>query len=147
MTVLASGIILYRAGTPRQEPTLLLLHNGATGHWGFPKGRRDDSDAHEVATALREVQEETGYADLTLHPAFRCSIEYVVRGSDDEGRSKRVVYFLAEAPPGDPQLSVEHDAFRWADARELAELLAFAQLRDLAHHALASIPRPPVPRR
>jgi len=146
MTVLASGIILYRAGTLQQDPKLLLLRHASTGHWGFPKGRRDPGDEHEVATAEREVQEETGYSGLQLHPSFRATIEYVVRRRRDAGQSKRVVYFLAEAPPGDPRLSAEHDAFVWADARELAGRLVFAQMRDLAHHALACIPRPAAPR-
>jgi len=140
MTVLASGIILYRAPTRLVEPRLLLLRNTDNGQWGFPKGRRDPDDAHELVTARREVQEETGYVDLALHPEFRRTLEYRVEGAEDYGRRKRVVYFLASAPEGEPTLSAEHDAAMWADRRALQTAFAYGQLRDLAFHALLSIP-------
>lgn len=134
MTVLATGIILYRL-LP-DGPRLLLLRNRDNGHWGFPKGRREDDDEHEVATALREVAEETGYAALRLDPDWRRELEYVVRGTSDDGRRKRVTYFLALAPAHEPALSPEHDAHDWADAAQADALLPFGQLRDLAREAL-----------
>ncbi len=141
MTVLASGIILYRPPTPREDPRLLLLRNADNGNWGFPKGRRDPDDAHELVTAFREVREETGYDELDLHPLFRRTIEYRVEGTEDDGRWKRVVYFLACAPAPEPVLSPEHAEHLWADRAALYDLLAFGQLRDLAFHALLAIPR------
>jgi len=84
---------------------VLLLRNRRSGQWGFPKGRRDPEDSHEVSTALREVAEETGYSRLALHPRFRAEIDYIVRQRNEEPFDKRVVYFLAEAPAGDPVLS------------------------------------------
>lgn len=134
MTTLASGIILYRReGT---DLRLLLLRNRGTGHWGFPKGRRDAADAHEVDTALREVLEETGYEALSLHPAFRVELSYLVRGQ--QPYPKRVTYFLAEAPAREPALSEEHDRLHWAAAHEIDGLLQHGQLRDLARAALAA---------
>ena len=133
MTTLASGIILYRRDGSGVR--LLLLRNRDTGNWGFPKGRRDAGDAHEVHTALREVHEETGYQELVLHADFRVQLAYVVRGSDPY--SKRVTYFLAEAPAREPALSEEHDQLRWAAAPEIEDLLVHGQLRDLARAALA----------
>jgi 8-oxo-dGTP pyrophosphatase MutT (NUDIX family) len=54
----------------RPEPTVLLTVRTAhlTSHSGqvaLPGGRQDEHDANEVATALREAQEEVG-----LHPQF-----------------------------------------------------------------------------
>ena len=136
MTVLASGILLYRRAP--DGPRLLLLRNRDAGHWGFAKGRRDPADTHEVSCALREVGEETGYTEVALHPGFRAELEYLVR-NDGEPYPKRVVYFLAEAPDAEPVLSEEHEEHRWADAREAAELLNFGQLQDLAAHAFAAL--------
>ena len=137
MTVLAAGVILHRAGP--HGPTVLLLRNRDNGHWGLPKGRRDAEDVHEVATALREVEEETGWRLAQLDAEFRVELEYVVRGTADDGRRKRVVYFLAPSPAEEPRLSEEHEDFRWAHADELAELLAYAQLREVAARALARL--------
>ena len=136
MTTLASGIILYRragAGT-----LILLLRNRSTGHWGFAKGRRDASDAHEVHTAQREVLEETGYADLVLHPAFRVELSYLVRDPANP-YPKRVVYFLAEAPAHEPTLSDEHDRAAWAGPDEAVHLLVHGQMQDLARAAFAAL--------
>ncbi len=140
MTVLASGIILYRPPTASGDPRLLLLRNADNGHWGFPKGRRDPADAHELVTAFREVHEETGYAALSLHPNFRRCIEYRVQGTEDNGRLKRVSYFLACAPQAEPLLSPEHSELTWAGRHELYELLTYGQVRDLAFDALLAIP-------
>jgi len=133
MTCLASGIILYRreGGAVR----LLLLRNRDGGHWGFAKGRRAPEDAHEVHTALREVQEETGFTAIGLHPGFRRELEYQARSPGGEPYAKRVVYFLAEAPPGEPTLSSEHDRATWATAEEADSLLRHEQLRRLARAA------------
>ncbi|MCB9898981.1 MAG: NUDIX domain-containing protein [Planctomycetes bacterium] len=134
-TIRASGVILFRLrdGVPR----VLLLRNRDNGMWGFPKGRRDPDDPHEVATALREVTEETGYTGLALDLQFREVVEYVSRGSADEGRRKRVTYFLAEAPAHEPTLSDEHVEAQWADREAVRTALAYEQLRDLALHVLA----------
>jgi 8-oxo-dGTP pyrophosphatase MutT (NUDIX family) len=138
MTTYASGIILYRRedGAVR----LLLLRNRDNRHWGFAKGRRDRADEHEVATALREVAEETGFRELALHGAFRRELEYTVRQAGGAAAyHKRVVYFLAEAPAGEPALSAEHDEALWADAALLQTHLAYGQLRDLARAALQEL--------
>jgi bis(5'-nucleosidyl)-tetraphosphatase len=134
MTTLASGIILYRLQGP--DARLLLLRHRDTGHWGFPKGRRDATDAHEVHTALREVLEETGYERLALHPGFRVELAYLVRDPANP-YPKRVTYFLAEAPAEEPRLSDEHDGALWASAQEAEMLLGHGQLKDLARTALA----------
>jgi 8-oxo-dGTP pyrophosphatase MutT (NUDIX family) len=155
MTVLASGILLYRPATRVDDARILLLRNRDNGQWGFPKGRRDPDDAHEIVTAIREVREETAYEGLVLHPTFRRSIEYRVEGTEDNGRWKRVAYFLARAPAHEPILSAEHSEFSWSDRQTLYERLAYGQLRDLAFHAILAIPRedgpqpaptPPAPR-
>ncbi|MGQ0551600.1 MAG: bis(5'-nucleosyl)-tetraphosphatase [Planctomycetota bacterium] len=145
MTSYASGILLYRLqrqsapdGAVSLRPALLLLRSADTGNWGFAKGRRDPEDAHEVATALREVREETGYTGLTLQPCFRAELHYLVRDPDGD-YPKQVVYFLAEAPAGEPVLSHEHDAALWTELSEALQRLAFDQLRDLVRLAFRTL--------
>jgi 8-oxo-dGTP pyrophosphatase MutT (NUDIX family) len=135
MTCLASGIILYR-----RDPSglrLLVLRNAEHRAWGFAKGRRLEGDAHEVENALREVHEETGYEGLALHPGFRAEVDYVVRDADGE-YGKRVVYFLAEAPADEPNLSHEHEEILWIAPDAIDATLPYGQLRDLARAALAA---------
>jgi 8-oxo-dGTP pyrophosphatase MutT (NUDIX family) len=136
MTTLASGIILFRREGAAAR--LLLLRNRRSGHWGFPKGRRDAADEHEVHTALRELREETGYEAVALHPAFRVELSYLVRGAPAP-YPKRVSYFLAEAPARKPALSEEHDRATWAAPEQAEALLAHAQMRDLARAAFAVV--------
>lgn len=136
MTTLASGIILYRREAAGAR--LLLLRNRDSGHWGFPKGRRDADDAHEVHTALRELREETGWSEVALHPGFRVELSYLVR-DPAAPYPKRVTYFLAEAPAGEPELSEEHDRAAWAAPPEAEQLLLHGQMKDLARAAFAAI--------
>jgi 8-oxo-dGTP diphosphatase len=140
MTCLASGIVLYRHDA--SGPHLLVLRNRVHGQWGFAKGRRAPQDEHEVHTALREVAEETGFTGLRLHHEFRMEIAYTVAAPDGTAGSKRVAYFLAEAPPGEPVLSREHDELRWISPSEIAGHLRHAALRQVADAALAAAVRP-----
>jgi 8-oxo-dGTP pyrophosphatase MutT (NUDIX family) len=111
----------------------------AGGRWGFAKGRRDPGDAHEIATAIREAREETGYSGLSLHGDFRVEIEYVVRGDGTDDYRKRVAYFLAPAPDTDPVLSDEHDRHVWASELQAVGLIRYGQLRDLARAVFGAL--------
>jgi len=135
--VLAAGIILYRADAG--PPRILLLRDRRRGTWGLPKGRRDPTDGDDdLATARREVAEETGYRAVALVDGFREELAYTVR--DDGARyDKRVVYFLGRAPAHEPHLSGEHDDLTWATLRDALDLLAYGQIRDLARRAFAAI--------
>ncbi len=140
MTCLACGIVLYRRDDGAVR--LLLLRNAETGLWGFAKGRREPDDAHEIATALREVREETGFEVAALHGGFRHVIEYAVRDDDGESYPKRVTYFLAEAPRQAPRLSDEHSAAAWVDGDEALARVQFGTLKDLVRAALTALDAP-----
>ncbi len=58
---------------------VLLVQDAKSKKWGFPKGHREETDMSDIATAQREVEEETGIPPTSYtiyeHP-FR-----VIRGS------------------------------------------------------------------
>ena len=69
---------------------VIIQHLG--GHWGFPKGHMEPGES-ETATALREIQEETGVS-ARLIAGFRIEEQYLL--PNKPGVTKQVVYFLAE---------------------------------------------------
>lgn len=80
MNYSGAGIILF---TP--DFRVLLVQDAKTKKWGFPKGHREEGDESDVATAQREVLEETGIAPTSYtfyeHPfrIIRGSSSYVFR--------------------------------------------------------------------
>jgi len=87
----------------------LLLQNA--GRWDFPKGRVEKGES-ELQTVMREVEEETGIADITLVKGFRKVVEYFYRR---EGKNihKQVVYLLAVTAWDAVRISFEHQDFGW----------------------------------
>ena len=50
--------------------TTLLVNDTRSQKWGFPKGHREDTDANDLETSVREVREETGLTseDYRVYP-------------------------------------------------------------------------------
>ena len=78
---------------------LVCQHSGHHG-WVFPKGFIGDKIAGESkeATALREVEEETGIIGKIIEPVTPITYWYEM---DGEKHQKTVYYFLMEALGGD----------------------------------------------
>ena len=56
--------------------TTLLVNDARTNKWGFPKGHREDTDASDLETSVREMREETGLTieDYVIFPeSFKVS--------------------------------------------------------------------------
>jgi 8-oxo-dGTP pyrophosphatase MutT (NUDIX family) len=122
--VLAAGGIVHRR-TGKGQPRILLVHRPRYGDWSLPKGKADPGEDLED-TALREVEEETG---------FRCRLGSevgLIRYRDSRGRPKEVRYWLMDPKeetgftPND-----EIDAIRWCSPREAARLLSYDHDRRL----------------
>ena len=65
----AVGIIpVYKQG----DRFLFCLVKHADGHWGFPKGHKEEGESDEGA-ALRELREETGIGAGQMGPDKRYS--------------------------------------------------------------------------
>jgi phosphohistidine phosphatase SixA/8-oxo-dGTP pyrophosphatase MutT (NUDIX family) len=119
----ASGAVLWRPGSfvgtsldAEPEPEIALIHRPRYGDWSFPKGKAEPGE-HPVLTAVREVEEETGYPSALGRRLP--STEYEVLG-----RPKRVKYWAARAADGGvfaPNLEV--DALAWMPAAAARERL------------------------
>jgi len=104
------------------------VHRPRYNDWSFPKGKRDGKEDDEQ-TALREVEEETG---------FRCSLGAdlgSVDYRDAHGRLKRVRYWVMELPEGEDggrfRPNREVDELRWLRPREAGRLLTYDHDRVL----------------
>jgi len=56
MTYAGAGFVLLSSDLDY----VLLVHDARSGKWGFPKGHRESYDPDDLATAVRELFEETG---------------------------------------------------------------------------------------
>lgn len=83
----AAGALLWRDGPDGLE--IAVIHRGRYDDWSLPKGKLEPGE-HPVLTALREVEEETGYR-VVLGRRLP-SIEYAVLG-----RPKRVRYWAGHS--------------------------------------------------
>ena len=66
------GVVLVNLGT-------VLLLQYPQGHWDFPKGHVEETDADHFATTRRELCEETGIEEIHFVEDFVERSEYTYR--------------------------------------------------------------------
>ena len=116
------GAVVYR--WENEEP-LFLLERMIKGHVSLPKGHVEGAETEEE-TARREIREETGL-EVELNTDFRRVITY----SPAYGVSKDVVFFLAEALPGEAvRQESEVAELYWLPFEEAEKKLSFASDRE-----------------
>ncbi|MGB0490033.1 MAG: bis(5'-nucleosyl)-tetraphosphatase [Candidatus Poseidoniaceae archaeon] len=120
------GVVLVNLGA-------VLLLQYPQGHWDFPKGHVEASDAGHKATVRRELREETGVVDIAFVDGFheRTTYEYTHKGRLIE---KEVHWYLAETETLDVALSHEHRGHVWLDWGAAADHLT----HDAGRHVLRS---------
>ncbi len=115
----SAGAVVFRRG----DHGVRLLVLRAFGHWDFPKGLVEDGES-ELATARREVWEETGLGEITFafDEDYRETLPYaggkIARYYIAETRSEKVTLPVS-AELGRP----EHDEWRWVSLDEAEDLL------------------------
>ena len=124
----AGGIVVRHDG----ENTQVLLVHRPRGDWTFPKGKAERGETDE-GTALREVEEETGWSCELGAPAGETQYR------DAAGRPKVARYWFMEPRSVTHPFTPNHeiDGLRWCTRAEADGLLSYEQDRDL----LASFPQ------
>lgn len=127
MTVRAAGGVVVREGAT--GPEVLVVHRPRYDDWSLPKGKADPGE-DPPTTALREVEEETGWiAEIT---ADLGEVHY----TDHQGRPKVVTWFrMRPLRVSDTPTDDEVDEMRWLDPAAARALLSYdtdaALLEDL----------------
>ena len=86
---------------------LILLLRYPQGHWGFPKGHVEENDLSHQATAIRELEEETGITDVEIIGNWFTSTKYTYMKKNIP-TEKEVHWFPARTNSMDISLSEEH---------------------------------------
>ena len=106
-------------------PQVLMIQQ-VQGHWCFPKGHME-KDETEQATAIREVQEETGIL-IQITSSFQYALSY----SPAANIHKDLVYFIGTVMGGKMKAQPEEvQEIRWVAIDKALELLTFDSDRKL----------------
>lgn len=140
----AGGIVVRMSpsGLAPARPLFLIIRD-SYDNWGFPKGHVEVGERPEAA-ALREVCEETGLESLTVRSCID-TIDWYFRF---RGRLIHKVchFYLMETDLADtfPQQSEGITACRWEAYEEAAQLVSYANARDVLRraHELVTSPSP-----
>lgn len=122
--ILAAGTVLWRPAEPGSPDALVaVVHRPRYDDWSLPKGKVDPGETQPV-TAVREVEEETGYAcELGRRLA---TVSYPV----DE-RPKRVVYWAARTLGGEFTANSEVDELEWLTVKQAIKRLHYPDDRKV----------------
>ncbi len=126
--VRAGGGVVRRRGS--EGPQFALVHRPRYDDWTLPKGKANDGESSE-ASALREVQEETG---------LRCELGpevAEVRYHDHRERPKVVRYWLMYPAAGGFVPNEEVDRLRWVSPDEATAALTYGHDRGVIRRAMA----------
>lgn len=108
------------------------LDNTFSGIWQPVAGKIKPGELAWEA-GLRELKEETGYSPIHFYVLDHVSTYYLHASNE----IVHVPAFMAEVTLHDPNLSDEHDAYKWLDLEQATALASWEPYRK----ALASIPK------
>ena len=130
----AGGVVVRMGDAGGVMRPLFLIIRDSYDNWGFPKGHVEDGERPEVA-AVREVSEETGLGDLNLGASID-TIDWYFRF---HGRLiHKVCHFylmFTDVADTSPQRSEGITACRWEAYEDAAQLVSYANARDVLKRA------------
>jgi 8-oxo-dGTP pyrophosphatase MutT (NUDIX family) len=128
----SAGGVVFRRGADGQ--VVYLLIRDSYRNWGFPKGHLEGGEPPADA-ARREVAEETGLVDLTLHGPIRVIDWYFrFRGKTIH---KFCHFFLFESRAGEPVPQVEEGITEcaWHEAESALDTISYDNARGVLRRA------------
>lgn len=120
----AGGVVWRRGGDGHIR--ILVVHRPRYDDWSLPKGKADPGET-DAECALREVEEETGFA---------CRLGTELPSTtyrDSKDRPKTVRYWAMEPVSGDGRFAPnsEIDEIRWLEVGEAVKLLSYGHDRPV----------------
>jgi 8-oxo-dGTP diphosphatase len=111
LVIRAAGGVLWRPASegPGQAVEVAVIHRPRYDDWSLPKGKLANGET-DLAAAVREVREETGYAVHVGEPLGTTRYRRFMNGVD---RPKVVRWWAMEAATGEFAANAEVDALRW----------------------------------
>lgn len=117
----AAGAVLHRDGL------IAVVHRPQYDDWTLPKGKHEPGE-DDVAAALREVREETGF-----HGRIERDLGVVRYTVEKHGAvlPKVVRYYVMRAGAGEFAPNDEVDELRWVTREQAAQLLTYERDREV----------------
>jgi len=138
---LAAGAVVVDSDTGR----ILLLHESSEDRWCFPKGHVDPGESLGVA-ALREIQEETGLAAVTLGEELGEVSYRFYDLAKAVNVHKTTVYYLGFTAGGKVRTEPIFDQHEWAEVAKALQRVRYEtdrRILELARPFLSARGRPP----
>lgn len=128
--ILAAGAVLWRPRGRSGTPEIAVIHRPRYDDWSLPKGKVDPGETEPV-TAVREIEEETGFR---AHLGRRLTtVSYPV----DQG-IKTVRYWAARCVSGKFRVNNEVDDLLWLPAAQAMTALTYSYDRKVLRRFLKS---------
>jgi len=121
--ILAAGAVLWRYAEDSDTTEVAVVHRPRYDDWSLPKGKVDPGESEPV-TAVREVEEETGYAAKLGRQL--ATISYPV-----EQGTKKVRYWAARALGGEFTPGDEVDQLIWLPVADAMKRLQYPHDRKV----------------
>ena len=121
--ILAAGAVLWRPRDGATTPEVAIIHRPRYDDWSLPKGKVDSGETEPV-TAVREIEEETGFH---AHLGRRLTtVSYPL----DPG-IKRVRYWAGRCVSGQFSVNDEVDELTWLPVDQAMKTLTYAHDRKV----------------